>query len=110
MKIDFKHKKIQIPKFVKSKSNDNRIRFVLTRRVKEGKIGTATVSRNPAGQYYISFIVHTKEEYPEFQKEITKDNSLGIDFGLKYFLNFSTGEKTDSPECFKKLLMKLKWE
>lgn len=110
MKIDFKHKKIQIPKFVKSKSNDNRIRFVLTRRVKEGKIGTATVSRNPAGQYHISFIVHTKEEYPEFQKEITKDNSLGIDFGLKHFLNFSTGEKTDSPEYFKKLLMKLKWE
>lgn len=110
MKIDFKHRKIQIPKFVKSKGNDNRIRFVLTRRVKEGKIGTATVSRNPAGQYYISFIVHTKDEYPEFQKEITKDNSLGINFGLKHFLNFSTGEKTDSPECFKKLLVKLKWE
>ena len=110
LKIDFKTKKIQIPKFLKTKKSDNRIKFVLSRRVKEGKIGTATVSRNCCGQYFISFIVHTNEQYPEFNKQITKDNSLGIDFGLKHFLNFSNGEKIDSPEYFKKLLTKLKKE
>ena len=69
-----------------------------------------TVSRNPSGQYFISFIVHTVEQYPEFNKEITKENSLGIDFGLKHFLNFSDGTKIDSPEYFKHALDKLKKE
>lgn len=110
LKIDFKSKKIQIPKFLKTKNSDNRIKFVLSRKVKQGKIGTATVSRNPCGQYFISFIVHTNEQYPEFNKEITKENSLGIDFGLKHFLNFSNGDKIDSPEFFKKTLNKLKQE
>ena len=109
-KIDFKAKKIQIPKFLKTKSCDNRLKFVLSRKVKQGKIGTATVSRNPSGQYFISFIVHTTEQYPEFKKEITKENSLGIDFGLKHFLNFSDGTKIDSPEYFKHALDKLKKE
>lgn len=106
-KIDFKSKKIQIPKFIKTKACDNRLKFVLSRRVKKGKIGNATVSRNPSGQYFISFIVHTAEQYPEFNKEITKENSLGIDFGLKHFLNFSDGSKIDSPEYFKHALDKL---
>lgn len=35
---------------------------------------------------------------------------MGIDFGLKHFLNYSNGEKIDSPEYFKKLLTKLKKE
>ena len=86
------------------------MKFVLSRKVKQGKIGTATVSRNPSGQYFICFIVHTTEQYPEFKKEITKENSLGIDFGLKHFLNFSDGTKIDSPEYFKHALDKLKKE
>ena len=110
LKIDFKAKKIQIPKFLKTKSSDNRIKFVLSKKVKRGKIGTATVSKNPCGQYFISFIVHTNEQYPEFNKEITKENSLGIDFGLKHFLNFSNNDKINSPEFFKKALNKLKQE
>lgn len=109
-KIDFKAKKIQIPKFLKTKSCDNRLKFVLSRKVKKGKIGTATVSRNPSGQYFISFIVHTNEQYPEFNKQISKENSLGIDFGLKHFLNFSDGTKIDSPEYFKHAVDKLKKE
>lgn len=82
----------------------------MSRKVKKGKIGTATVSRNSSGQYFISFIVHTNEQYSEFTKEISKETSLGIDFGLKHFLNFSNGEKIDSPEYFKNALDKLAWE
>ena len=107
LKLDFKHKKIQIPKFINTKNEDNRIKFVLTRKVKQGKIGTATVSKNPSGEYYISFIVHTDEPIPEFNTQISKENSLGIDFGLKHFLTFSDGKKVDSPEYFKQALDKL---
>ena len=74
---------------------DNRIKFVLTRRVKNGKHGTATISMNPSGQYFISFIVHTSEKYPEFNKSISKDNSVGIDCGLKHFLTLSEGRIID---------------
>lgn len=65
---------------------------------------------NCAGQYFISFIVHTAEPCPEFKGDIKKENSLGIDFGLKHFLTFSNEEQIDSPEYFKRLLEKLKWE
>ena len=107
MKIDFNHRKIKIAKFIHNKENDNRIKFVLSRKVKKGKIGTATVSKNPSGEYYISFIVHTDEPIPEFNKQISKENSIGIDFGLKHFLTFSDGTKIDSPEYFKQALDKL---
>ena len=110
LKIDFRAGKLQIPKFLKRKNCDNRLKFVLSRKVAKGKYGTATVSRNACGQYFISFIVHTKDEVPEFNKTISIRNSLGIDFGLKHFLNFSDGSKIDSPEFFKKALYKLKWE
>ena len=39
--------------------------------------------------------------------KITKDNSLGFDFGLKHFLTLSDGRVVDSPEYFKKTLDKL---
>ena len=110
LKLDFKHGKIQIPKFLKQKKCDNRIKCVFSRKVKHGKIGTATISRNPSGQYFVSFIVHTDEKYPEFDKQITKENSLGIDFGLKHFLNLSNGKRIDSPEYFKQSLVKLRFE
>jgi transposase len=41
---------------------------------------------------------------------ITKENSLGFDFGLKHFLNLSDGRVIDSPEFFKHTLDKLKQE
>lgn len=101
LKIDFKHKKIQIPKFLDKKGVDNRIKFVLSRKVSKGKFGTATVSKNPTGEYYISFIVHVDKQYPEFKKEVSTNNSLGMDFGLKHFFTLSDGRVIDSPEYFK---------
>ena len=81
----------------------------MSRRVKKGKLGTATVSRNPAGQYYISFIIHTDEQPKEIISDckISANNSLGFDFGLKNFLTLSDGRTFDSPEYFKKMLDKL---
>lgn len=103
--IDFKTSRIKFPKF----SRNNTIRVVISRKVKKGKIGTATISRNPVGQYFVSFIVHTDEE-PKFQIEsskITKENSIGLDFGLKHFITLSNGDTIDSPEFFKHALEKL---
>lgn len=80
--------------------------------MKKGKIGTVTVSKNPSGQYFISFIVHTSERpKPVIEdNKISAGNSLGFDFGLKHFLALSDGRVIDSPEFFKKGLDKLKKE
>ena len=106
LELDFKHKKIFIPKFKK----DGGIKCMFSRKVKPGKIGTATISRNPAGQYFVSFIVHTTEKEKDLidKSKITKENSIGIDFGLKHFLTLSDGRQIDSPEFFKHTLDKLK--
>lgn len=76
------------------------------------KFGTATISQNSSGQYFVSFIVHRDVEPKKTieDSKITKDNSLGFDFGLKHFLTLSDGRTFDSPEYFKKMLDKLAWE
>ena len=94
------------------KNFDNRLKFVLSRHVEKGKYGRATVSRNRAGQYFISFIVYVEKDLPKQieDSKITKDNSLGFDFGLKHFLTLSDGRKFDSPEFFKRSLEKVRLE
>ena len=84
----------------------------ISRRVKKGKIGIATISRNSSGQYYVSFIVHTKDEPKKMidDAKISYENSLGIDFGLKKFMTFSNGDSIDNPQYFKNMLDKLAWE
>lgn len=76
------------------------------------KFGTATISQNSSGQYFVSFIVHRDIEPKRVVEDakIIKDNSLGFDFGLKHFLTLSDGRTFDSPEYFKKVLDKLAWE
>lgn len=112
LKLFFKEEKIQIPKFLNKKGIDNRIKCVFCRKVKKGKIGTATISRNAAGQYFVSFIVHTEESgRPLVNKAtLTTENSLGVDFGLKHFITLSDGRVIDSPEFFKRTLDKVAWE
>ena len=112
LQLFFKDGKIQIPKFLKTKNEDNRIKCVFCRKVKPGKIGTATISRNAAHQYFVSFIVHTAEPEakPMDKSELNLTNSIGIDFGLKHFLTLSDGRVFESPEFFKHTLEKLAWE
>ena len=40
------------------------IKCIFSRKI-EGKIKTCTISRNPAGEYYVSIIVETEGSYPE---------------------------------------------
>ena len=109
--LDFKHSAIQIPKFCKK----NKIRCKISRRVNMShfiKFGTATISQNSSGQYFVSFIVHRDEELKQLisDNKISENNSLGFDFGLKHFLTMSDGRTFDGPEYFKKMLDKLAWE
>ena len=81
---------IKIPK-LKSK-----IKIVLHRQFK-GLIKSATISKNPSGQYYISILVDTENiQLPK------NDNKIGIDLGLKEFAICSNGDRFANPKYLRK--------
>lgn len=81
---------IKIPK-LKSK-----IKIVLHRQFK-GLIKSATISKTPSNQYYISILVDTENiQLPK------NDNKIGIDLGLKEFAICSNGERFANPKCLRK--------
>ena len=87
---------IKIPK-LKSK-----IKIVLHRKFK-GLIKSATISKTPSNQYYISILVDT-----ENIKLPKNENKIGIDLGLKEFAITSDGEIFSNPKWLRKTEKKLK--
>lgn len=98
--FDFKNSKLHLPKF------KDGIKVIIHRRLPSGKLGQATVSKDCAGRYFVSVLVHTDESEPNMPLPST--NSIGIDFGLKHFLTVSDGQVFDSTEPMKKNLAKLR--
>ena len=81
---------IKIPK-LKSK-----IKIVLHRQFK-GIIKSATISKTPSNQYYISLLVDTENvQLPK------NDNKIGIDLGLKEFAICSNGDIFANPKNLRK--------
>jgi putative transposase len=108
-----KSMKIKPPKF-KKKDNHQTARFrkggfsIKKGKVYLAKIGnletvwsrplpaipsSVTVIKDRAGRYFLSFVV---EIQPEIKS--AKNESVGIDLGIKTFAVLSTGEKVDSPD------------
>jgi putative transposase len=96
--VDFEKKKIRIPKI-------GWIRIFIDRKF-EGKIGTVTVSKNPAGKYFVSVLVDNEKSLPK-RKTIKEKTTVGIDVGIKNFATLSTGEKIDNPKHLEKSLQRL---
>ena len=69
---------------------------------KDGKIKSATISKNPSGKYYISILV--EQEMQELPKN---EFAIGIDLGLTNFAITSDGIKYDNPRWLRKSLNKL---
>ena len=61
-----------------------------------GTVKTVTVKRNTLGEYFIYLSVEEEVEVPDAHT----GGAVGIDFGLKTFLNFNDGTKIDSPLFF----------
>lgn len=79
---------------------------IIQHRPFEGKTKTATISKNPSNQYFISILVETLEE-PKQPKKVKEQTTIGIDLGLKDFLITSNGDKVSNPKYFKKSEHKL---
>lgn len=97
--INFEEHTVKLPKIGK-------IKAVLHRKF-EGKLKTATVSKNPKGDYYISILVEDGKEYPAKQK-FSESTTIGVDVGIRDFAVLSTGEKIKNPRYLKNSLQRLK--
>ena len=88
---------VQIPKFKEG------LKFIKHRELK-GEIKSATISKNPSGKYYISFLCVV--EKPNTHKKTGK--KIGIDLGLKDFIITSDGSRYSNPKFLKKYEIELK--
>lgn len=70
----------------------------------EGTIKTVTVKRNHAGEFFL-YIVTASEAADIIPRT---GNSVGIDFGMKHYLNLDDGSVMDSPEWYKASLKEVK--
>lgn len=93
--IRFDKNRIKLPKigYVKLKEH----------RPHEGKIKSATISKEKSGEFYISVLCDIEElqNLPETNK------TTGIDLGLKDFIICSDGTRVEAPKYFRKSEKKL---
>ena len=102
---DFENNRLYIPKVIKTKNRDNRLKCIFDRGF-EGTIKQCTVSRGSDGKYYASILVEQNVEFPK-KPVVKEETAVGIDFGVKMFLTLSNGEKVESPKYFKQSQDKL---
>ena len=99
VEIDFTNSRIKLPKagWVKLFKN----------RTFEGKIGTATISKNATGKYFASVLVDDGKDLPE-KAPIKYDTTVGVDVGIKDFAVCSNGDTYANPKFLEKAEKRLK--
>ena len=90
---------LTIPKF------DMQIRMFAHRKI-EGKVKNLTISKTPAGKYYVSVIAEIEMEKPT-PEEVSAGTSTGIDVGITAFLTTSEGMQIPNPKNLRKSEKKL---
>lgn len=63
LKLDYDRNRISIPKFIKLKAKDNRLKCKFNRKV-EGTMKSATISQDKDGKYYVSIICEVDMQVP----------------------------------------------
>lgn len=87
---------IQLEKIGKVKLQDDKRKFDTT------DLRSATVSKTPTGEFYVSILVRTEvEQLP------TTGRKLGIDLGLSDLMILSSGVKVNNPKWFRENQSKL---
>ena len=71
-----------------------RLKFHLSRPI-EGKVQTVSLSRDAAGDWWLSFTIRKEER--ETPKKPMTGKTAGFDFGLKHFLTGVDGRRIESP-------------
>ena len=98
--VDFDNNKVNLPKFKQS------IKCIFSRTF-EGKIKTCTIKKTKTNKYFISILVDDGLPEP-IKPKITKENSIGIDLGIKDFAILSNGNKIGNPKFYRNKEQRLK--
>lgn len=98
--VDFENNKISLPKF------KTPIKCIFSR-IFEGKIKTCTIKKTKTNKYFISILVDDGLPEP-IKPKITKENSIGIDLGIKDFAILSNGNKIANPKLYRNNEIRLK--
>ena len=98
--VDFENNKVNLPKFKTS------IKCIFSRTF-VGKIKTCTIKKSKTNKYFISILVDDGLHEPHKPK-ITKETTIGIDLGLKYFAILSNGNKIANPKLYRNAEQRLK--
>ncbi len=98
--VDFKNKKLFIPKFRKG------IKAIFTKEF-NGDIKTVTISRTPTGKYFASILVDNKKEFPNKVK-IKAETTIGVDVGIKSFIVTSNGLNVENPKYLRNSIDRIK--
>lgn len=98
IRVDFDRQRINLPKV-------GEVKFFCDRTF-DGKIGTVTVSKSPAGDYWVSVLVDNNIAIPN-KHEIKEETSVGIDLGIKDFAVLSDGKRFDNMKFLEKSSKKL---
>ena len=107
IKLDYTSNKLTIPKFLKLKAKDSRIKCIFHREIpNDESIKQATVSQDKDGKYYVSILVEVNKSFPT-KPDRNRNNAIGIDFGVKTFLTLSNGDKIENPKYLKQSQDKL---
>ncbi len=93
--------KISFPKFKEG------IKAVIHRKF-DGEIKSGTVSKTPTGKYFISVLFETHNVIT-VKPKVNRENTVGIDLGIKTFATLSNGQVIENPRHLKKALSKLKY-
>jgi len=126
---NFFHKNADHPKFRKKGKNDyfaipqhvkiekKRIHFPKFKegiyfkgskeRLKEIKEINQVIITKDAGEYFCSIIYEKDEKSPE-KKELSAENSIGIDLGIEKFAQLSDGIAVENPRLVKKVKKRIK--
>ncbi len=92
---------LSIPKFREG------IKVILHRPIK-GTIKSATIERNPLGEFFVSILCEF--DSPILVKpEIKEDTTIGIDLGISSYITTSKGEKIENPRYLSKSQSKLSY-
>jgi putative transposase len=100
VRVDFDCSKVTIPKFLTG------IKCVFHRQF-TGKVKSATVSKNPKGNYFISILVDDEMLEP-VKLPVSQNTTIGIDMGIKDFAICSNSKKFGNPKFLKVSLPRLK--
>lgn len=99
--FDFINWTVKLPKIGKVNLCKNRTFNQVT-----CKQGTCTVSRDHCGTYWCVVVIDDLQEIPS-KAEIRKDNSVGIDLGIKDYAILSDGRKFSNPKHIENTKKKL---